>query len=185
MNTAERYMQHLESITGRAEDSIHKVDSSDPNLPHVYVFKYHDWPEPGFLTGFSFGLSAARHADWGQDRPEAMISVKSSDDAWLFAAALMVEGLRGQCPFSHGNMINFQGAISEGSELDAFLVSAPPFLSKEQQSVQLGDFTCTLVGMYPIYSAEMSLCTELGLEPFQQLPGWDPFNVHRKPMTAR
>lgn len=182
MNNAELFIQHLDRVTGRSEDSIAQVKSSDPALPHVAVFIYKGWPETGFITGFTLGLSAASHADWKLGRPELMISVESTDDAWPLAVGYMAERLRGKCPFCYGNTINFREKISEESDLDAFLIFAPPFLEKDQMAVKLKDFTCNISGMYPLFSSELSLYEELGLEQFWHLPNWDPLDVHRKPL---
>jgi hypothetical protein len=95
----------------------------------------------------------------------------------------MAEGLRGRCPFTYGSTINFRAKISDESDMDAFLVFAPSFLQKEQMSVKLNDFACNIAGMYPMFSSEFRLYKEIGLERFWHLPGWEPCNVHRKPLT--
>jgi hypothetical protein len=185
MNNAERFIEHLHRLTGRPERTVRRVDSSRPGLRPVFVFVYDNWPEDGFSTGFTFGLSDADHPDWKLGKPEVMISVASHDESWAFAAACVAERLRGRCPFCYGDTIRFGSAISEESELDAFLVFAPPFLEKSQSCVELGDFTCNIVGLYPIFSSEIALYEEIGLKEFWHLPGWDPFDVHRRPERAK
>ncbi|MDJ0705945.1 MAG: hypothetical protein QNJ46_21970 [Leptolyngbyaceae cyanobacterium MO_188.B28] len=111
-----------------------------------------------------------------------MISVESADEAWPFAIAYIAEKLRGKCPFCYGSTINFHEQISEESDLNAFLIFAPPFLSKNQKEAKLRDLTCYIKGMYPIFNSEIPLYNELGLERFWRLPDWDPFNVRRKPL---
>jgi hypothetical protein len=182
VNNAELFIEHLDRITRREEDAIRQVDSSDPHLPRVSVFTYKDWPQPGFITGFTFGLSLVPHADWKFGRPELMNSVESQDEAWTFAIGYMADRLRGKCPFCYGNTINFRAKISDESKLDAFLIFAPPFLTKDQMGVQLRDYTCNISGMYPMYSSELALYEQVGLEKFWELPGWDPLNVRRKPL---
>ncbi len=182
MNNAECFVRHLDRLTGRSEDVIRKIESSDRSLPDVAVFVYKNWPEEGFITGFTLGLSAAAHPDWKLGRPELMIAVESNDEAWTFAIGFMAERLRGKGPFCYGNTINFHAKVSDESELDAFLIFAPPFLDKEQMAVQLKDFRCNIAGMYPMYSSEFGLYEELGLDRFWKRPDWDPFNVKRKPM---
>ena len=182
MNNAECFVAHLDRVTGRSEDVIRKIESSDSNLPDVFVFIYKNWPEKGILTGFTFGLSAVEHPDWILGRPELMISVESKDEAWTFAIGYMAERLRGECPFCYGNTVNFHAKVSKESKLDAFLIFAQPFLEKEQMSVPLRDFQCNITGMYPMFSSEFALYEELGLERFWNLPGWDPLNVKRKPL---
>jgi hypothetical protein len=41
---------------------------------------------------------------------------------------------------------------------------------------------CNLAGMYLMFSSELPLYDELGLERFWHLPDWDPLNVRRKPL---
>lgn len=180
---AEVFTEHLDRITGRRESSIHAVESSDPKLRGVYVFEYLDWPEAGFITGFTLGLSEATHPEWKFGKPELMISVESRDRVWPFAIGCLAEGLRGKCPFCYGDAINFHAKISEEAELDAFLIFAPPFLSKEQMSFKLGDFTCNIAGAYPMFTSEFDLYYEIGLEAFWSLSNWDPLNIHRKPVS--
>ena len=182
MNKAELFIRHLDQITERKEDRIQKIESSAPALPNVFVFVYKNWPEVGFITGFTFGLSAASHPDWKFGKPELMISVESDDEAWPFAIGHLAEQLRGKCPFCYGNTINFHAKVSEASDLDAFLIFAPAFLKKEQWKVQLDGFTCNIAGIHPMYSSELSLYNEIGLEQFWKHPDWDPFDVHRPPM---
>jgi hypothetical protein len=182
MNNAERFIQHLDRVTGRSEEIIRKVESSDPELPPVFVFIYKNWPEAGFITGFTFGLSATNHPDWKFGKPELMISVESADEAWPCAIGALAENHRGKWPFCYGNTINFHAKISEESGLDAFLVFAPPFLEKEQPTLKMMDFTCHIVGLYPMFSSELPLYEELGLRRFWGLPEWNPFNVHREPL---
>lgn len=182
MNNGELFLQHLDRVTQRSEDVIRQINSSDPSLPHIAVFIYKDWPEEGFITGFTLGLSAVTHPDWRFGRPELMISVESKDEAWPISIGYSAEKLRGKCPFCYGHTINFHAHISQESALDAFLIFAPPFLKKDQIAVTLIDFTCNIAGMYPMFSSELSLYHELGLERFWDLPDWDPLNVHRKPL---
>lgn len=182
MNIAQRYLEHLDRMTGRSESVIRRIESSASHLPPVWVFVYRDWPHQGFFSAFTLGLSSVNHADWKLGKPELMISVESSDEAWCFALGYMAERLRGQCPFFYGQTINFHAEISEESSMDAFLVFAPPFLKKAQSSIDLGEFTCNIAGMYPMYSSEFPIYEQLGLEKFWQHPKWDPFNVTREPL---
>jgi len=175
-------VQHLDNVTGQSEDVIHKIDSTHSGLPAVSVFVYRNWPVPGFITGFTFGLSTAKHPDWKLGRPELMISMESLDEAWPLAIGYMAESLRGKCPFCYGNTINFNARISEESNLDAFLLFFFFFLTREQMAVSLGGFTCNITGMYPMYRSEVALYEKLGLKQFWDLPEWDPLNPHRKPM---
>jgi hypothetical protein len=184
MNPAELFVKHLDSITGQSESVIRKIETTQPPLRNVFAFVYRNWPHAGCITGFTFGLSDATHPDWKFGRPELMISVESEDERWPFAIGVMAEHLRGKCPFCYGDTINFHAEVSEHSRLDAFLVFAPPFLKREQMSVNLGSYVCNIKGMFPMYSSEFPLYHEIGLEKFWHLPGWDPFDINRPPLDA-
>jgi hypothetical protein len=181
-NIAQKFIAHLDLITGRDETVIRKIDSTHEGLPSVHVFIYKEWPEQDLITGFTFGLSSAKHYNWKFGRPELMISVESKDEAWPLSVGFMAERLRGNCPFCYGNTINFKEKISQESELDAFLIFGPPFLKKELQSVNLEEFTCNITGMYPIFSQEIELYNDIGLEKFWHMDEWNPFNPKRKPI---
>lgn len=179
MSSAESYLRHLERITSREEDGVLQAPSTSDSLPGVGVFVYENWPRPGFITGFTFGLSIATHPDWRAGRPELMIMMESDDKSWPFAAASAAARFRGDCPFSYGNTINFRQPVAEESALDAFLVFAPPHLDREQMQVELEGYTCFIAGLYPMYGSELDLYQRIGLEAFWHHPGWDPFNPKR------
>lgn len=179
MNNAELYLRHLQNVTGRAEDGILRASSPDPGLPGVSAIVYENWPEAGIITGFTFGLSVVPHPEWRLGRPELMIMMESTDRDWPFSAAYTAARFRGDCPFSYGNTINFRDRISEESELDAFIVFAPPHLDRNRQRVDLDGYTCFIAGLYPMYSSEFELYERVGLEQFWHHPGWDPLNPRR------
>jgi hypothetical protein len=183
-NNAELFMTHLDAITGGIEPAITKIDSTHEGMRPVYVFTYRNWPQPDFITGFTFGLSESTHPDWKYGRPELMISVESLDHSWCEAIGYMAERLRGDCPFCYGLAINFCAEISDHSQMDAFLIFGPPHLDKSMQSVTLNDYTCNIAGMWPMYSTEIEIYNELGLEKFWHHDDWDPMNVNRPPITV-
>ncbi len=184
-SNAELFINHLDRLTGNTEPIIRRIDSSDAALRPVFVFTYENWPEEGFITGFTFGLSEANHPEWRLGRPELMISVESLDESWCLAIGHIAQQLRGKCPFCYGETINFRAQISEESELDAFLIFGPPHLTKDNKSIELNGFTCHIAGMWPMYSEEIGLYNEIGLEKFWHLDGWDPMNVSRPRLTGK
>lgn len=144
-------------------------------------------PEPGYITGVTYGLSEVEHEEWKLARPELIISVQSTDVAWPLAVAEMANQLRGKCPFCYGDLINFGEAVSPESEMSAFFVFAPAILER-------GDFLdidvggprpVSIAGMYPIHDSERSLFGEIGLEAFWHYAGFDMYDVRRKPMVRR
>jgi hypothetical protein len=182
MTDKEIFLAHLDSITGNLEPDIRLVQSEDAKLPDVAVLTYENWPKPGFITAFTYGLSLANHPDWKRGRCELMISMESLVHAWPFAIGSLVSRLRGRCPFSYGNTIKYGRSISEESEMDAFLVFAPPHLDQEQKAVRMNKYDCFIAGVYPLYSSELDLYEQIQLEAFWHHPGWDPLNPQREVM---
>ena len=182
MSDKQIFLTHLDGITGSRKPAIHMVRSEDPQLPDVAVLVYENWPQPGFITAFTYGLSLVNHPDWKLGRGELMISMESLLHAWPYAIGAIVSRLRGSCPFSYGNTIKYGGAISEESDMDAFLVFAPPHLDRNQKVVRLTEYDCFIGGLYPLYGSELTLYEQIGLEAFWHHPGWDPLNPRREVM---
>ena len=120
MTPVERYLEHLDYIF-RQQPQFYKNDSLVDGIPGVTSIVYKDIPEKGYTTGLSYGLSLVKHPDWKKHaRPELCISVESSNMDWGQVAGFIANKLRGDCPFSYGQTINFRERISEDSEMDAF-----------------------------------------------------------------
>jgi suppressor of fused protein SUFU len=177
---AERYLAHLDEISGGLEPEFQPIETTS-DLPRVTTIIYRDVPEPGHITGMTYGLSLADHEDWRLGKPELCVSVASTDISWPLAAAYLAESLRGECPFSYGNVIDF-GEISPESAMTAFVVFAPAVLDPEYyQDIDVGGPTkINIAGVYPIHASEGEFIQEHGLEEFWHLD-WDPYDVTRPP----
>ena len=178
-------MAHLDRIF-QTEPELFKEESKTDGISGVTSIVYKDIPEKGMITGITYGLSLVEHPDWKLGRPELLISVESNDRSWAQAAGFIAEQLRGDCPFCYSNTINFGEPISNESEMDAFLIFAPSILLQEfYLNVEIGlDYKINIAGLYPIYSTEMKLIDEWGLEKFWQHPDFDNYNVNRKRITG-
>jgi hypothetical protein len=179
-NSAEQFLQHLERIF-KVEPEIFQEQSTIPDLPGVTVFIFRDRPDQGMITGITYGLSFVEHPLWKNGRPELMICVDSTDDSWPLAMSVMTENLRGNCPFTYGNTIDFKEKISESSDMDAFMVFAPSILApNEYLNIEVGlDYKISIAGLYPIYAGEIDLLNNHGLEWFWKRDGFDVFSVTR------
>lgn len=180
----ERFLDHLDSIFQR-EPKFFGFESLIPGVPKVVAMVYYDVPEPGHITGVTYGLSEVSHPDWRLGRPELIISVKSTDDRWPLAVAEMANRLRGDCPFRYGNVINFGEPISPESDMSAFFVFAPSILErKDFLNIDVGGpQLLSLAGMYPIYPSEGEVIKTKGLEAFWHSEGFDLYSVTRPPIT--
>jgi hypothetical protein len=178
--TAERYLAHLDGLTGGVEPHFLPVESSRSNLGRVFALCYTDLPEPGMLTAFTYGLSQADHPDWRLAKPELCISVQSTDVAWALAMGHLADSLRGTCPFSSGNTIAFGDPISDESAMTDFVVFAPISLAPEAYlGIDVGDdLPISIAGLYPIHESERCYIRTHGLEAFWTMD-WDPYDPSR------
>jgi Suppressor of fused protein (SUFU) len=177
----ERYLAHLDRLSGGIEPSFWPVESTSPGHAGVTAIGYRDLPEDGLLLGFTYGLSLAHQDEWRHGRPELSICVRSTDPAWVLAIAHLAERLRHDCPFSYGNTVNFGEPVASESALDGFVVFAPLALEEADAWVEVGDdHPIHVAGMYPTYASERQFITQNGLEAFWHL-GWDPYDVTRPP----
>jgi hypothetical protein len=179
--SAERYLEHLDGIF-RQEPKFYKEDSLVDGLPGVTSIVYTDIPEKGYITALTYGLSLVRHPDWKYGRPELCISVESSNLDWGQVVGYLANKLRGDCPFSYGQTINFREQISDDSEMDAFFIFAPSTLDQEDYlNIDIGtDYKINIAGLYPMYSDELEVYEKIGLEEFWHHPGYDNYSVTRK-----
>ncbi|BDD01444.1 suppressor of fused domain protein [Persicobacter psychrovividus] len=177
----EKYMAHLDRIF-QTEPEYYKEESKTDGIPGVTSIVYKDIPEKGMITGITYGLSLGNHPDWKFGRPELIVTVGSKDASWAQVAGYLANNLRGDCPFSYSNTINFREKISEESEMDAFLVFAPSILDKKDfANIDVGlNYKINIAGLYPIYASEMEYIEKNGLEKFWKNPNFDMYNVNRK-----
>ena len=178
-----RFLEHLDSIF-QVEPEFFPYEPESPDAPKVVCMAYADIPEPGFVTGVTHGLSEVAHKEWKFGRPELIISVESTDLAWAQAIGYIVNNLRGHCPFSYGDIINFQDTISDASEMTSFVVFAPAILNREHfLDIDVGgEQPLNIAGMYPIYESEAEVIGRVGLEKFWHHPNFDLFDVNRPPV---
>lgn len=180
----ERYLAHLDSLSGGIEPEFHPIETTKPPLKGVVAITYRSLPEPGLMTALTYGLSLAEHEEWRLGKPELCICVRSSDISWALAAAFLAEQLRGECPFRYGDTLGFGDRMSAESEMTAFVVFAPAVLDRESfLNIEVGDaLPINIAGLYPIYESERAFIRDQGLEAFWQLD-WDPYDVTRRPVA--
>jgi hypothetical protein len=178
---AEKFLEYLDSLSGGVEPTFYPLDSLIAGAPPITCIVYDDLPEPGMLTGITFGLSEAEHPDWKISRPELTITVRSRDHRWALAVAEMANQLRGKCPFIYGNVIDFGCQISQESDMSAFFVFAPGSLDRAAYlDIEAhAPWKLSLAGMYPIYDSERAKIHDWGLDKFWHHPNFDMYNVKR------
>jgi hypothetical protein len=180
----EKYLNHLDAIF-QTEPVFYKEESTIEDLPGVIIIVYKDIPEPGYITGITYGLSLVNHPDWKFGRPELSITMASSSLDWPAAMGYLANNLRGEFNFSYGQAIEF-GQISDESEMDAFFIFAPAIIKKEDYlNIDIGlDYKINIAGLYPIYSAELEIYHQIGLEKFWHHPDFDIYSATRNRITT-
>ena len=148
-SNAELFINHLDRLTGNTEPIIRRIELVRLRCGPVFVFTYKNWPEEGFITGFTFGVSEANHPEWRLGRPELMISIESLDESWCLAIGYIADQLRGKCPFCYGETIDFHARnIRANRNWTPFLVFGPPYLTKENKSVEAKRFGMWLIARH-------------------------------------
>lgn len=179
----EKYLIHLDGLSGGSEPEFRQVESTWPGHAGVTAIRYRDMPEPGLFLGLTYGLSLAHQNEWRHGRPELSICVRSDDPVWAYAIAYLAEQLRHDCPFGYGDTINFGEPIASGSDLDGFVVFAPIVLDQNDSRVDVGDeLPVHIVGMYPTFASERDYIRDNGVRAFWKL-NWDAYDVSRAPVV--
>ena len=184
MTPFEKYLNHLDNIF-QQEPEFYINESLIDGVSGVKSIVYRDIPEKGFITALTYGLSLIKHPDWKFGRPELCISVDSSNVDWGQVIGYIANKLRGDCPFTYGQTINFGEQISEDSEMNAFFIFVPSTLEKEDYlNIDIGtDYKINIAGVYPMYSEEIEVISKVGLEEFWNNPKFDIYSVNRHKIT--
>ena len=181
----ERFLAHLDDITGGIEPRFFPVATTHEGLNGVTAVVYSEMPEPGYIMAVTYGLSLATHPQWTAGKPELCICVESTDANWALAVAFIAEHMRGDCPFSYGDTLDFGGPMSEASSMSSLVFFAPAVLEPaDYLGIDVGDeLPINIVGCYPIHDEERLHIGTHGLEAFWEHQ-WDPFDVLREPAVG-
>ncbi|MFJ4716606.1 suppressor of fused domain protein [Streptomyces sp. NPDC088785] len=184
----DRYCELLDSLTG-ATPIISDVEPRVAGDGPVRSVSYIGVPGPGYVTGFTYGLSLSSHPDWGTRGRELSITVHSDDVEWSRVPARVVAALRGICPFNSGQVLGYMEPYVGSSAMNSIVLAGPAVdCGSELLDLSLGDVDtrgCDLVeivGAYPIYSSERDFVYSRGFDAFWNL-GWDRFDPARTPVA--
>lgn len=181
MSSAEIFLNHLDNIFHK-EPLFFRAESKIRDVPGVTTFVYKDYPEKGFVTGVTYGLSLVNHPSWKLGHPELCICAESDRIEWGHVIGYIANKLRGDCPFSYGQTINFDGLIADDSDMDAFLVFAPSIFENKEDylNIEIGEKNkISIAQMYPIYSSEIKVLENIGLKEFWHHPNFELYNISR------
>lgn len=168
------------------------VSSVEPRVVEdgpVRAISYLGFPEPGYITGFTYGLSLFGHPDWGQRGRELSITVRSDDFEWSQVPARVVAALRGICPFDLRQVLGYMEPYVASSSMSS-IVLAKSAVEPDSGVLDLGlevdrgrgvDLV-EIVGTYPIYSSERDFVQACGFDDLWGLD-WDRFDPARLPVV--
>ncbi|MCX4758262.1 suppressor of fused domain protein [Kitasatospora purpeofusca] len=183
-----RYLGHLHTLTG-ADPVIREILPPGSKLGRALAAIYANVPEPGYLTGFTYGLSLADHAEWTSSRRELSVTVCSDDFEWATIPSRAVGAMRGVSAFHSGRAFGHMERFIDYSDMSSLLLASPAgqwnsgtldlgpgeFDSGERDVVEL-------VGAYPIYASEREFVKLNGFDAFWGLE-WDRFDPLRAPVA--
>ncbi len=178
--TEEIHLEILERLAGR--EAEYTRIGEIVRGPVIFTAHWLDLPEPGLITGFTVGLSA--HPRWRSGvAPELIISVESTDPAWVFAIGVIAEQAGNEFSFGVGETVDFRERISENSEMSAFLIMHQMILPEEYGVLETKRGPVALRQMIPLYSSELRMIREVGPSTFiSEEP--EPANVVREPLEC-
>jgi hypothetical protein len=149
--------------------------------PHpLWMLVFDDTPEVGSLTAFTFGISSVKHPDWVHGCPEIVITVESKNDDWAISLGAVASSLRGDCPFSLGNSLNFGKPLTDSTRMSRYLLFWPTILDRTQSQILMSDRTINFVQAYPIYDSEAEIIGIIGAEKFFLTPNLEFSEVERQ-----
>jgi hypothetical protein len=184
----DRYCELLDSLTG-GTPVISEVEPRVIGDGPVRAVSYIGTPEPGYVTGFTYGLSLSSHPDWGPRGRELSITVRSDNADWSRVPAQVVAALRGICPFNSSQVLGYMEPYVEGSAMNSIVLAEPAVecgpglldLSCGEVDAKSRDLV-EIIGAYPIHSSEREFVYSHGFDAFWSLE-WDRFNPARPPVA--
>ena len=178
--TEQTFLDVLVDVAGR-EPEYFPIGEVANNGPKINTAYWHDLPEKGLLTGFTIGLSA--HARWRHRRvrPELMISVESSDRAWIMAMGYVAMQAANTFSFDVDETIDFRAQIASDSAMSAFLITSQMMLPESYDVIPGRYVDVALRQLTPLYAEELRGIRAHGPEKLRTTVD-DPSNVRRKPV---
>ena len=176
----ETYREYIEKIFLQ-EPKLYAFRPSNPSYPRIANFIYEAVPEPGYITGLTYGLSEYDNSTWITGRPELLITVESTNQEWGRAAGFAAARFQTESNFTYGDILDFEQPISDDSSMQAFVLFAPSILDRaDYTNITLDYYKVNIIGMYPLYKQEIETINRIGLEKFMNHPEYNMYSVNRK-----
>lgn len=174
---AELFIEYLTATFGQ-EDTILQ-EKADDGGPPIAVFVYEGCPEPGMITGITYGLSVRAYPDWKLARPEMVISMESTSRSWPSAALGLTSYFASKKRFCYGDIFTVDGSLADDSEMDAALIFAQSLLDPVDAALEVDGYKIHLSQYYPMYRSEVGLYDRIGLKSFWHHPQFGIYDPKR------
>ncbi|MCL7987215.1 suppressor of fused domain protein [Sphingobacterium sp. lm-10] len=180
----ERFRDLLEKEIGDACE-VYRHPSSSRKLPTVFVLIFKNFPSPGYLTAYSYGLSAANGISKQMHGRELVLQIKSEVKNWGHVLGFLINHLRGDCPFDPGQIIRFGQPIAADSQMEHFIVHDVDKELGTSTTFNLSNrYSLELVQLSPIYGDELMVIDKMGWSNFFHRLHPTKHEVNRKPIGA-
>lgn len=177
------YLDFLRKTFGRYDVILKHDCPRGGREVSVYVFR--DCPEPGMITGVTYGLSEepVPGSEDGAARPELVVSLESTDTLWAWNAAFFAAEYRGLRAFSPGEMYFADEPLASDTRMDGLLVYAPSVVPAEKAFIKGPSGLIHLVQLYPMYRSELVVYERYGLPALWNHAGFEIYNPKREPVV--
>jgi hypothetical protein len=180
-----RYRAALDAVAGELS-VIHRFAPAREQGEEIIGLVYANTPHPGYVTGFTFGLSATERPDSTPSGRELCITMRSDDPEWGKVPARLAASLQRMHPFGKGQAVGYAGTFVEGSKMSSLVFAEPAIYGMGGWDYwsfesRFGDVnSIELIGVYPIYPAERDCVYKSGFDALWNLE-WDRFDPFRDP----
>ena len=155
MPPIEQYLDALDRLTGDPNPKFIQSPFWEGANPPVFAATYKNLPAPGLMTCITSGLSFAEHEEWVSYKPELVLTVRSSDEAWPLALAFIAHQGRGKYAFPLEETIDFRAQISAESQMSGFLICEQMLFEKNRHVIHMPSGHIVLHQLIPIYAGEL------------------------------
>ncbi|WP_157868690.1 suppressor of fused domain protein [Streptomyces caatingaensis] len=172
------YRERVDALVG-AVSVAEDIEPRERGDGRVAALVYAGTPGPGYVTGFTYGLSLVPRPDWGAVARELAITVRSDDVEWCRVPARIVAALRGLGPsFRSGEVFGHVGRYVADSAMNSVVLGSPVIggagpldLASGRGATGEADLV-EILGVYPIHATEREYVQTHGAEALWRL-GWD------------
>lgn len=191
------FLDHLDQVFGKAPE-VHVVEGDGNDQGDVLSIIYRDYPESGYLTAITYGLSerpagqVATKPTHGQGlasdaqrKVELVLCLRSENTDFPLVLAEVASQLKTSCQFVYGDVLDCGNPISDQTSMTGYVLFAPSVLDPSQWQVSFGsEDQVELVGAYPVFDGEAEFMQRHGLQAWFRDPRFEMYSTGRMPVIA-